>query len=545
MTHINPDDFIKELQFDIQTKDNLKAKLVLSHIGQVEEKYQQQALLELSRADDKFSMPLIVSVLVSNPEFNDSFPLIRETLFAKVMDSEQVFLNLLIRESMRENRILLSEIAGEMRLESATAALLGILNEDHDEKVLRAAVTALGQIGDLSATTAISEYLYSGNIELIIAAIHALGSMATPTAIQRLWEKLGEEPDLDLIIMDMFAKSQVPAALERLNESLGSHFAHIRIAAKQRLVKIGSKTVPLLMNNLLHHDPDLLIHSLNVLGDIGDESAISAIRKLLHNEPKDPNVRFAAYEALGLLPVAKGAITLAAGLQDPVDNVRSAAANAIDHNYNAVLAAGLKNMIRAGGDGATKIIHTVIDAQCEKIFLDLVKDDTFLAETTNYLLTQAHPDIRKQCIAILEENGKADVARCLTVAQKAEAAPGLKVFAVDDSKMILNIYRSVLHNIGCESRLFEFPAEAIEQVARDVPDVILTDLNMPDISGIDLTRRIREQFDGDKLPIIMVTTQNASHDNDAAYAAGVSDIIHKPFNEQQIREVLSKFVELG
>jgi hypothetical protein len=53
--------------------------------------------------------------------------------------------------------------------------------------------------------------------------------------------------------------------------------------------------VPLLLENLRYpDDPDLLIHSLNVLGAIEDGSAATPIRKLLHNEPHDANVRFAA-----------------------------------------------------------------------------------------------------------------------------------------------------------------------------------------------------------------------------------------------------------
>ena len=201
-------------------------------------------------------------------------------------------------------------------------------------------------IGDPSATTPISEYLYASSVELVIAAIQALGTLSTPTAIQRLAEKLGADHDLDYMILDVFAASQEPEALDRLNDTLSAQLAHLRNAGKQRLLDIGRKAVPVLISNLRYDDPDLLIHTLNVMGDIGDESAISPIRKLLHNEPRDANVRFAAYEALGKLPMAKGAFALAQGLSDPVDNVRSAAASAIDHNYNTVLAAGIKNMVR-------------------------------------------------------------------------------------------------------------------------------------------------------------------------------------------------------
>lgn len=396
-------------------------------------------------------------------------------------------------------------------------------------------------IGESFATSSISEYLYSNTAELVVAAIQALGELASPTAIQRLSEKLNEDLDLDLLILDEFARAQTPEALDKLNNCLSSHYAHQRTAAKQRLIKIGNKVVPNLMNNLLQHDPDLQIHTLNVLGDIGDESAITSIRKLLHNEPKDANVRFAAYEALGLLPVEKGAFALAAGLEDPIDNVRAAAARAIDMNYNMVLAAGLKNILREQDVEKQKIIQTIIDAECDTIFIDLCQEEIFTDIALSYLGDQAHPDLRTHFMTLLNENDLPGLAGRLDKTTASKAAGTLKVFAVDDSKMILNIYRSILHSLGCKSFLFEFPAEALDKVKSIKPDIIITDLNMPDIDGIELTKKIRKLFDKKQLPIIMVTTQNEVQDNEAAYTAGVNKIINKPFNEEQIGKILTEF----
>jgi len=395
-------------------------------------------------------------------------------------------------------------------------------------------------IGDASATTPLSEFLYSGSVELIIAAIQALGQLTTPTAIQRLAEKLGADKDLDYMILDVFACSQEPEALERLNAMLSAQHAHLRNAAKQHMVDMGSKSVPVLIRNLRYDDPDLVIHTLNVLGAIGDESAIPPIRKLLHNEPKDPNVRFAAYEALGLLPVAKGAFVLAQGLHDPIDNVRAAAASAINHNYNTVLAAGIKNMIRDEAGFERPISHTIIDAECDAIFLDLVQDEPFQDYAIKYLSQKAHPDTRTYYLDLLRANSSDEVAGRIEGQTPARNGKALKVFAVDDSKMILNIYRSVLHNLGCNPMLFEFPAEALERVQALKPDLIFTDLNMPDINGVELTRAVRQWFSKEQLPVIMVTTQNECQDNEAAYTAGITDILQKPFNEASLRAAMEK-----
>jgi CheY-like chemotaxis protein/HEAT repeat protein len=544
MPGIDDRDFMEELRFDIREKDMIKAKLVLSKIGAVDHGTRKMALFELNRADDVFAIPLIVNLLAEHRDLARNHPQLKEILYAKSLYHPEMLLSLLTRESKRENRVVLVEVAGEIRLEGAASQLMGILNEDEDEMVIKAVIAALGMIGETAAITPISEYLYSGSLELTIAAIYSLGQLASPTAFQRLAEKLGADSDLDIMIMDVFAADQSPEAIERLNEALSSHYAHLRNAAKQRLRDMGGKAVPILISNLLHDDPDLLIHTLNVLGEIGDESAIVPIRKLLHNEPKDANVRFAAYEALGLLPVEKGAFALAQGLTDPVGNVRSAAARAIDRNYNTMLAAGLKNLIRSGDKETRLVAETVLNAGCESIFLDLLEEVAFETCAVDFLCREAHPDVRSHFVGLMSENGHDRLAATVVDQASSGAVPALRVFAVDDSKMILSIYRGILHSLGCESKLFEFPAEALQTVKSDTPDFIFTDLNMPHINGIELIREVRRHFDKTTLPIVMVTTQNETQDNDAAIEAGVNAILHKPFAADDLGRVLADLGKL-
>ncbi|MCB2147776.1 MAG: response regulator [Deltaproteobacteria bacterium] len=538
MPEINARDFIEELRFDIREKDMIKAKLVLSKIGAVDDSVRKMALFELNRADDAFTIPLIVNLVAENRDLARTYPQLKEILYAKSMYHPDMLLAMLTREAKRENRVVLVEVAGEIRLEEGAPQLMGILNEDEDEVVIKAVIAALGMIGETAATTPISEYLYSGSLELTIAAIYALGQLATPTAFQRLAEKLGADSDLDIMIMDVFTADQSPAAIERLNEALSSHFAHLRNAAKQRMRDMGGKAVPILISNLLHDDPDLLIHTLNVLGAIADESAIVPIRKLLHNEPKDANVRFAAYEALGLLPVEKGAVALAQGLSDPVENVRAAAAGAIDRNYNPMLAAGLKNLIRIGDKETKQVTETILNAGCETIFLGLLEEEPFQICAVDFLCREAHPDVRTHFAGLMQKKGYGSLAARVSEKACSGDSPSLKVFAVDDSKMILNIYRGILHSLGCEPKLFEFPAEALKALKSDPPDFIFTDLNMPHINGIELIREVRRQFDKATLPIVMVTTQNETQDNEAAVEAGVNAILHKPFNAEDLGRVL-------
>jgi CheY-like chemotaxis protein len=419
--------------------------------------------------------------------------------------------------------------------------LIDILNNENDNTIIGSAIISLGMIANPTAVEAIGKYLYSNNNELVMMSIHTLGEFTTPEAVQKLSSKLGEDPDPDLIIIHTIAKIQLPQALKKLNELLGAQHAHIRSAAKQKLSEIGMISVRFLIHNLERNDTDLIIHSLNVLGDIGDVAAIAAIRNLLFNESKDPNIRFAAYEALGRLPIDKAAFTLAVGLEDPVDNVRSAAAKAIDRNYNPVLAGGVRNLIRSGNAQALSIMGTIITSQCENIFMDLMEEDFFKDTAIAYLTNKAHPDIRAYYASLLKNSEYKDLGKKIAPEKMPEKRVKIKVFAVDDSKMILNIYRSALHNLGYDSYLFESPALAIEHVEKTKPDIILTDLNMPHITGIDLTKGVRRMYTKEELPIIMVTTQNEGKDDKTAYEVGVSGIMRKPFTETMIEEALKKY----
>src|SRR5262249_52440025 len=99
--------------------------------------------------------------------------------------------------------------------------------------------------------------------------------------------------------------------------------------------------------------------------------------------------------------------------------------------------------------------------------------------------------------------------------------------------------------LGFTSVLFEFPASALEQVCQAKPDVLLTDLNMPEITGIELTARLRALYTPEQLPIILITTQQDQAAQAAAQAAGVRAVLPKPFTGEQLGAVLWRDVSHG
>ena len=95
MNKISEKDLLDEIRFDIKAKDLLKARLVLASLEKVSRKVQKQALFEVSRADEEFSVPLLVDFITNNPRVAGSFPQIRETMFSKILDRPGILLDLI------------------------------------------------------------------------------------------------------------------------------------------------------------------------------------------------------------------------------------------------------------------------------------------------------------------------------------------------------------------------------------------------------------------------------------------------------------------
>ncbi len=540
MTEPSVQDMIDELRYDLKRRDLKKALIVFTYLEHLDGETQKTLLSELHQGDPEFVVPMLAHLMTHQAEICGAQPIVNELMIAKLIEDPSL-LNQLLSDDDIKDKSGFFQIAGEISSEKIAPVLLDIIHSSEDTDTIKQVIISLGMIGDPIAISTLTDFMYSGKRELILAAIRALGKIGSPTAMHRLSERMGTDNELDLLILQVFSEVQDVTSLNKLKDTLGSHYAHMRNFARASLVEIGDKAVPMLMENLSIDDPDLQILTLNALGEIADSSAITSIRKLLSSGPKNPNVRFAAYEALSLMPLLQGAHVLAGGLTDPVEHVRVAAARAIDRNYNDILSAGIKNMVSYKDDDAVKIVDTIIVSQADRIFFDLTPEFYFQELAINYL-SNAHKDVCDHYYNRLKGRGFSDFAE--KIMPKEDKRKKLRACAVDDSRMILNIYKNTLHSLGFEPILFEFPKSALEWLEDEKPDILLTDLNMPEITGIQLTEKTRSSYTPGDLPIIMVTTQNETQDNEAAYKAGVDDIIYKPFDAAALKEVISKFVDI-
>ena len=108
------------------------------------------------------------------------------------------------------------------------------------------------------------------------------------------------------------------------------------------------------------------------------------------------------------------------------------------------------------------------------------------------------------------------------------------VLVVDDSLSVRTALSSMLVEEGFHVRTAKDGVEAIEAIAERRPAVIVADLEMPRMNGLELTAHIRANAATRELPVIMVTSRTAEKHRKQAAAAGVDDYLTKPYREQEL-----------
>ncbi len=128
-----------------------------------------------------------------------------------------------------------------------------------------------------------------------------------------------------------------------------------------------------------------------------------------------------------------------------------------------------------------------------------------------------------------------------TVEPDAPSAP--TVMIVDDSLTVRKITGRLLSREGYQVLTAKDGVDAMEQLQDARPDVMLVDIEMPRMDGFDLTRNIRNDGKLKHIPIIMITSRTAEKHRNYAAQIGVNVYLGKPFQEDQLLEHISAFVQ--
>ena len=107
----------------------------------------------------------------------------------------------------------------------------------------------------------------------------------------------------------------------------------------------------------------------------------------------------------------------------------------------------------------------------------------------------------------------------------------LRILVVDDEPNILATLAPLLRSRGYDVNTAMSGHAALESVERDNPDLIVLDLGLPDMDGVDVTRLVR---DGRSTPIVVLSARGAEGDKVRALDAGADDYVTKPFGAEEL-----------
>ena len=106
-----------------------------------------------------------------------------------------------------------------------------------------------------------------------------------------------------------------------------------------------------------------------------------------------------------------------------------------------------------------------------------------------------------------------------------------RILVVEDEPSIGEVVSLYLRRAGYQVTVVEDGAEALESLADQLPDLVVLDLMLPKVDGLEVTRWLRERGD---TPIIMLTARREEQDRIAGLEMGADDYVVKPFSPQEL-----------
>lgn len=117
------------------------------------------------------------------------------------------------------------------------------------------------------------------------------------------------------------------------------------------------------------------------------------------------------------------------------------------------------------------------------------------------------------------------------------------IFIVEDDYDIAEVLRFNLVHKGYKVIWEENGENAYERIIKNLPDLLILDIALPGISGIEVCRYLKNNPKTEKMPIMILTAKIKKEDRDAALTAGANAFITKPFALKEVLDKVSKLIQ--
>lgn len=125
-----------------------------------------------------------------------------------------------------------------------------------------------------------------------------------------------------------------------------------------------------------------------------------------------------------------------------------------------------------------------------------------------------------------------------------EWAGASSVLVVDDDPMFCEVVREILRLHGIEVHMSYSAEDAMWVMTSVTPDLILTDIMMPEVDGVEFVQRVRAQPAWSAIPTVLVSAKPRREVATAAAAAGADGYLSKPFSIKELRETVAPYLSV-
>jgi CheY-like chemotaxis protein len=119
------------------------------------------------------------------------------------------------------------------------------------------------------------------------------------------------------------------------------------------------------------------------------------------------------------------------------------------------------------------------------------------------------------------------------------------ILVVEDNERNLKLVRDVLEYVGYDVRVARTAEDGIALAVKEPPDLVLMDLQLPGIDGMEALRRLRENVRTADIPVVAVTAQAMKQDRERALEAGFNGYIEKPISVRAFPDQVRSFLSAG
>ncbi|WP_321416223.1 response regulator [uncultured Desulfobacter sp.] len=526
---------------------------------------QVELLKDIEKKKDYAAIPELAELCKQSDPFDQATFMAKNTLRSLLLENEAYTLKGLMSDNLNLKKISL-QVCCRKKCPSATSILLtlfsSLISKQSSELISGhlyynegfEILSALSLIQPPEALEIFRQYMHHKDSLIASLAIKTIGQYKDVESVDALCKIVAKAEADDRYEECELTVAGAIDALAMINTDkaisfLASKIHHLNPVARRIIhavfPRLGPETIHYIAPFLLDADTDVKIMAVNILGAIGDKKGAEFIVEAVDKGIADhPNVKFAVYEALGQMFSMKSLVHLTDGLFEPDPSILIAVVNSLNNQINPGVTKKIKEIIGKDETHASRLINAIVASRAINLFESLYEDETIGNKMIEAILKSNDKGLcgrfSEKLKAMKNKRAGSDANKIKSI---SSGQSNKKILIVDDSKSMLAFYRTVISAMQISVTAAENGQQAWDILESDNSfNLILTDLNMPVMTGIELTQKVRANNSVDRIPIVIATTESEQSQEQLAKKMGANDFIIKPFSANQLQNKINTLI---